>query len=391
MAKQEEGKKQGLTRRDFTLGVPIVAAAGLAAAKFASGLRKVPESKNKRANTTAPKPAKPQYVKLRGREAFEYCLGRVLQHEGHGRWENALVILPQLQANRTLKNIKPKDKVDSRIAKQFKAYCDHPRDPGKATNFGITQATYSKWRKDNRLKDRHVILISEKEIRDIYRDEYWLKQGVGRVANVCTGLALLYFDACVNQGIRGGPKTLQNALNARGAKLKVDGSFGDKTYVALLAQKDYGKLVMAHIRERQDRYSKTKNRRIFGNTWNDRLANIAAESIAMANPYYGWYVLREHSKKNGFVSAISGKKDLKGVSLVQALLNESGVTSDSPLKIDGMYGNGTNSGVSKLLKRFRKKGNPAVVNRAVLNCLQVACQIECSKRGLPGAKKTNKS
>jgi lysozyme family protein len=52
-------------------------------------------------------------------------------------------------------------------------YVDDPRDPGGATNFGITQYTYDKWRTKKGLPVRSVALITQDEVAAIYKEEYW--------------------------------------------------------------------------------------------------------------------------------------------------------------------------------------------------------------------------
>ncbi len=52
-------------------------------------------------------------------------------------------------------------------------YVNDPRDPGGATNCGITQAVYDVYRKTKDLPLRSVELITLIEVDAIYRREYW--------------------------------------------------------------------------------------------------------------------------------------------------------------------------------------------------------------------------
>lgn len=76
-------------------------------------------------------------------------------------------------------------------------YVNHPSDPGGATNFGITQGTYDKFRDGTKAPRQSVRSILPEEVHHIYLTRYWL-------ANKCdtlpAPLALMHFDACVNHG-----------------------------------------------------------------------------------------------------------------------------------------------------------------------------------------------
>ncbi|RTH00928.1 hypothetical protein CSW50_10075 [Thermus scotoductus] len=79
-------------------------------------------------------------------------------------------------------------------------YSDHPDDPGGATNYGITQATYDAWRKRQGLPTRPVREISMDEVRAIYRTRYW-DPLPARYAEKDPPLALALFDYAVNSGL----------------------------------------------------------------------------------------------------------------------------------------------------------------------------------------------
>lgn len=78
-------------------------------------------------------------------------------------------------------------------------YVDHPQDPGAATNYGITQATYDAWRRQHGLATLPVLQISPEDVRAIYHDHYWLKAGCDQLDP--PALALVVFDAAVNSGV----------------------------------------------------------------------------------------------------------------------------------------------------------------------------------------------
>lgn len=75
-------------------------------------------------------------------------------------------------------------------------YSNHPADRGGATNKGITQKTYDKWRKIRCLPVQDVRLISDKEVELIY-GQYWNE---ANCHNMTPKFAVLCFDTAVNMG-----------------------------------------------------------------------------------------------------------------------------------------------------------------------------------------------
>lgn len=77
-------------------------------------------------------------------------------------------------------------------------YVNDPNDKGGATNKGITQSTYNSWL---RSKGRNLIdvkVISDKDVRDIYYYNYWLKAGCDKMTEK---FAILSFDTAINMGV----------------------------------------------------------------------------------------------------------------------------------------------------------------------------------------------
>lgn len=99
-------------------------------------------------------------------------------------------------------------------------WSNNPKDPGGATMKGVTQAVYDSWRMSHRLSKRSVKFITEDELQDIYRRNYW---NAIDGDNLPAGVDLAVFDFAVNSGpgravkyyeaVRGvGPKTTIMAL-----------------------------------------------------------------------------------------------------------------------------------------------------------------------------------
>ena len=100
-------------------------------------------------------------------------------------------------------------------------YVNDPKDPGGETNFGIAKRSHP---------DEDIKNLTKEDAKRIYYQDYWMKN---RVPQLRDELKHIYFDMFVNQGRGRAVKILQQAANAKGADLKVDGGLGPKTLGAL--------------------------------------------------------------------------------------------------------------------------------------------------------------
>lgn len=110
------------------------------------------------------------------------------------------------------------------ILKHEGGYVDHPKDPGGATNLGITIGTLSHWLGRPATKAEVRALTPEK-VAPIYRRNYW---DAVRGDQLPRGLDLVTFDAGVNSGPSRGASWTQQAVGA-----KADGKIGSLTLAAV--------------------------------------------------------------------------------------------------------------------------------------------------------------
>lgn len=75
-------------------------------------------------------------------------------------------------------------------------YVDHPRDPGGATNRGVTIGTLSAWL-GRRASKAEVKALTVDQVRPIYKTKYW---DVVNADGYRRGADLAVFDAAVNSG-----------------------------------------------------------------------------------------------------------------------------------------------------------------------------------------------
>ena len=100
-------------------------------------------------------------------------------------------------------------------------YVNDPKDPGGETNFGIAKRSHP---------DVDIKNLTKDGAKEIYKEVYW---DGNKVESLSEELRHIYFDMWVNQGRGRAVKILQQAANAKGAGLKVDGGMGPKTIAAM--------------------------------------------------------------------------------------------------------------------------------------------------------------
>ena len=144
-------------------------------------------------------------------------------------------------------------------------FSNHPKDPGGATMRGVTQAVYSAYRKRKDLPPMPVKQISDNELLDIYRTQYWRPV---RGDDLPRGVDLAVFDFAVNSGPDRAIKHLQRALG-----LREDGTVGNATLGKLMTA-DPDRIVAAISASRLEFMRKLATWGTFGNGWKPRVDDI---------------------------------------------------------------------------------------------------------------------
>ncbi|MBX2989495.1 MAG: glycoside hydrolase family 108 protein [Bdellovibrionaceae bacterium] len=152
-------------------------------------------------------------------------------------------------------------------------YVNHPSDPGGETNKGITFRTYNAYRQNRGLPTQSVRYISNAEVEEIYRIQYWNK--------VCgdelpLGVDYVVFDAAVNSGPAQGAKWLQASLG-----LNPDGVVGVSTMNAV--EKANSEQLISDMCARRMAFLQRLNTwSVFGKGWTSRVSGVKATGLAMA-------------------------------------------------------------------------------------------------------------
>jgi lysozyme family protein len=167
------------------------------------------------------------------------------------------------------------DRSLSRVLRNEGGYVNHPKDPGGATQMGVTQKVYDAYRSRLGLKRGDVRYISKTEVAQIYRDSYWV---LAKCDQLPDGVDYVVFDGAVNSGVSQSAKWLQRALG-----VNADGVIGPATIAAALRHPNHDQLV-ADILDLRLRFLKSlKTWKTFGKGWAARVADVKATGQAWAS------------------------------------------------------------------------------------------------------------
>lgn len=156
-------------------------------------------------------------------------------------------------------------------------FSNHARDPGGATNFGITIDTLREWRR-SRNPDAEVTVddvrkLKIDEAKEIYRSRYW---NIMRCDRMPKGVDLVLFDFGVNAGPGRAVRTLQDVL-----AVKPDGSVGPVTLNGLNASTPE-KIIRDFSAKRHEFHRNDRNFDVFGSGWTHRTDSMQQAALRMA-------------------------------------------------------------------------------------------------------------
>ena len=157
---------------------------------------------------------------------------------------------------------------------------DNVKDPGGATNKGITRRTLAQWR-DVPIRDlpkTEVMNISDEETAAIYKEKYWRS---ARCSDLPIGLDHAVFDFAVNSGPSRAAKELQKIIGT-----KADGIIGGMTLRAIARKgNNLPGLIDEYLDNRLTFMQGLKHRKTrerlwdeFGRGWSIRVERVREES-----------------------------------------------------------------------------------------------------------------
>lgn len=162
-------------------------------------------------------------------------------------------------------------KVMPLVFKSEGGYVDHPKDPGSATNMGITIGTLSHWLGRPATKDE-VRAITKDQATAIYRANYW---NAIRGDDLPAGLDYAVFDFAINSGPSRAAKYLQDLLDVR-----IDGFIGPET-IAAARSRNIPLLINRLCDDRLDYVKRLPTWPTFGKGWSSRIAKVRSEALKL--------------------------------------------------------------------------------------------------------------
>lgn len=155
-------------------------------------------------------------------------------------------------------------------------FVNHPKDPGGATNLGVTIGTARRLGIDvDGDGDTDIIdikLLKPKDAAKVYRAEYWNKVKGDQLPS---GIDYAVFDFAVNSG----PGRAAEYLQAI-AGVAQDGEIGPQT-VAAVAKLDPAAVINSLCNRRLAFLKRLKTWPTFGKGWESRVAGVRKEALAM--------------------------------------------------------------------------------------------------------------
>lgn len=151
-------------------------------------------------------------------------------------------------------------------------YVDHPKDPGGATNLGITKATLEKWL-GRKVTKQEVRNLTPAIVEPIYRARYWNKVQGDKLPK---GLDYAVYDYAVNSGPQRAAMALQRAVGVAD-----DGVIGPITLKAV-AKKDPRILIEHLCTERLSFLQRLSTWPVFGKGWRSRVVGVEKEALKMS-------------------------------------------------------------------------------------------------------------
>lgn len=180
------------------------------------------------------------------------------------------------------------------VLKHEGGYVDNPKDPGGATNRGITIAVLAAWR-GKAVSKTDVRNLTLDEAGKIYKKQYW---DAVKGDDLPEGLDYAMFDYAVNSGPTKAVRDLQKALG-----VKVDGHIGEITIQTI---NDYPniKTLISKLCDNRLAWMKTlKTWKTFGKGWTSRVTEVKLNAIGMVGTTVAEVIDEEAATP---VAAVSG-------------------------------------------------------------------------------------
>lgn len=161
----------------------------------------------------------------------------------------------------------------SLVLKWEGGFVNHPKDPGGATNKGITLATFRRYVKRNGTVD-DLKRITDAQVSTVYRKQYW---DAVKGDDLPSGVDYAVFDFAVHSGPARAAKYLQAAVG-----VDRDGKIGPVTIAAARGMNAVD-LVAAICAKRMAFLKRLNTWPTFGKGWTNRVNDVVREAAKMVS------------------------------------------------------------------------------------------------------------
>ena len=152
----------------------------------------------------------------------------------------------------------------------FSDYNPVTKDP--RTNKGITQPEFDEFRRKNNLESKDVKDITTDEAMEIYKKEYWDKIQGDKLYARNPKLAIMLFDAAVNNGLGGANGMVKSVISTDGNRF--DNVMIDDILAADKSQELFSDIMQRRKQKYKDIVRKDSSQSIYSKGWENRLINL---------------------------------------------------------------------------------------------------------------------
>jgi len=156
-------------------------------------------------------------------------------------------------------------------------FVNHPKDPGGATNLGVTKHVFESW-VGKKVSVDEMRALTVADVSPIYKKNYWDKV---HGDDLPKGLDLCVFDFGVNAGPGRAARYLQNLVGAAD-----DGQIGPNTLAKVneyVTEHSVEVSVHKYQQSRQEYYESLHHFDTFGRGWTRRVNETTEKAINMVN------------------------------------------------------------------------------------------------------------
>lgn len=157
------------------------------------------------------------------------------------------------------------------VLKEEGGYVNDAHDPGGATNFGVTKATYEQFI-GHPVSIQDMQSLTVEQITPLYRGMFW---DAVHGDDLPAGVDYAILDFAVNSGVRRAAKALQQAVG-----VEVDGDIGAGT-MAAVASADAKDIITKVCAARLAFLQALPTWKYYGKGWGERVAHVEQRADLM--------------------------------------------------------------------------------------------------------------